>query len=55
MAADELIELLGEQNEPQHLVTELAALGWQADVHTAGWRFFYATAKRGNWRPLVDL
>lgn len=32
--------------EPRLLVDKLAALGWQADVHSSGWRFFYATAKR---------
>jgi demethylmenaquinone methyltransferase/2-methoxy-6-polyprenyl-1,4-benzoquinol methylase len=34
--------------EPRVLADQLAALGWQADVHTTGWRFFYATAKRGS-------
>jgi SAM-dependent methyltransferase len=34
--------------EPRLLVDKLATLGWQADVHSTGWRFFYATAKRGS-------
>jgi hypothetical protein len=33
--------------EPPLLVAKLAALGWQADVHPIGWRFFYATVIRG--------
>ncbi len=36
--------------EPRLLVSKLAALGWQAEVHAIGWRFFYATAKRSNRR-----
>jgi 2-polyprenyl-3-methyl-5-hydroxy-6-metoxy-1,4-benzoquinol methylase len=34
--------------EPRLLVAKLAALGWQSDVHPVGWRFFYATARRGS-------
>ncbi|MGO9975517.1 MAG: hypothetical protein ACLP01_22510 [Solirubrobacteraceae bacterium] len=33
---------------PRLLVTKLAALGWQIEVHAIGWRFFYATPKRGS-------
>jgi demethylmenaquinone methyltransferase/2-methoxy-6-polyprenyl-1,4-benzoquinol methylase len=32
--------------EPRQLTADLEALGWQADVHPVGWRFFYATASR---------
>jgi demethylmenaquinone methyltransferase/2-methoxy-6-polyprenyl-1,4-benzoquinol methylase len=32
--------------EPHVLVERLAALGWRAEVHPVGWRFFYATATR---------
>jgi SAM-dependent methyltransferase len=34
--------------EPRLLVAKLATVGWQAEVHPVGWRFFYATARRGN-------
>lgn len=34
--------------EPRLLVTKRAALGWQADLHPIGWRFFYVTARRGS-------
>ena len=39
--------------EPRLLATKLAALGWQADIHPIGWRFFYVTARRAarrSWR-----
>ena len=36
--------------EPRLLVSKLAALGWQVEVHAIEWRFFYATAKQGNRR-----
>ncbi len=32
--------------EPQMLSDQLAALGWEAQVHPVGWRFYYATAVR---------
>ena len=32
--------------EPDDLRARLAALGWDAQVHAVGWRFFYATARR---------
>ena len=34
--------------EPQRLVDQLAALGWEAEVHPVGWRFCYATAIRAD-------
>lgn len=44
--------------EPQMLVDQLAAVGWEARVHPVGWRFYYATAvpaatttNRGSARP----
>ena len=33
-------------HEPSELRRRLSALGWQAEIHTVGWRFFYATAER---------
>jgi demethylmenaquinone methyltransferase/2-methoxy-6-polyprenyl-1,4-benzoquinol methylase len=32
--------------EPSELRPRLSGLGWQAEIHTVGWRFFYATAVR---------
>jgi SAM-dependent methyltransferase len=32
--------------EPEALRSKLAALGWRVDVHTLGWRCFYATGAR---------
>jgi hypothetical protein len=32
--------------EPDELRARLAALGWDAQVHAVGWRFFYATGRR---------
>lgn len=34
--------------EPRALVAKLAAAGWQAEAHPAGWRFFYANARWGS-------
>jgi len=32
--------------EPEALRDRVAKLGWQIEVHTVGWRFFYATGAR---------
>jgi SAM-dependent methyltransferase len=32
--------------EPEALRTRLAALGWQIEIRTVGWRFFYAAGAR---------
>jgi SAM-dependent methyltransferase len=32
--------------EPEGLRRRLAALGWQFEIHTIGWRFFYAAGAR---------
>jgi demethylmenaquinone methyltransferase/2-methoxy-6-polyprenyl-1,4-benzoquinol methylase len=34
--------------EPTELRRRLAALGWQVQIHTVGWRFFYATGFRAE-------
>jgi demethylmenaquinone methyltransferase/2-methoxy-6-polyprenyl-1,4-benzoquinol methylase len=33
-------------HEPSELRRRLSALGWRTEIHTVGWRFFYATAER---------
>ena len=33
-------------HDPAELGARLSQLGWQADIRTVGWRFFYATAER---------
>jgi SAM-dependent methyltransferase len=33
-------------HEPDEVRRRLAALGWEAEVRTVGWRFFYATVRR---------
>lgn len=36
--------------EPGELKRRLAELGWEVDIRTVGWRFFYATARRAGAR-----
>lgn len=33
-------------HEPAELRRRLSELGWDSEIHTVGWRFFYATAQR---------
>lgn len=33
---------------PEHLIAELSALGWAADVRAVNWRFFFATVVRSD-------
>jgi SAM-dependent methyltransferase len=34
--------------EPDVLRDRLASLGWRVDIHTVGWRFFYAAGRRAS-------